>query len=161
MNGPMHICLICNGTGKNSDGKPCGLCSIKWNSTRITCREQLHKLLDTARVVRHDYLKFGEFEKGWDLESDQKEGNLTEVGKPQDLRTILTNIQNQLVSIASRNAEQRAEYHKIAGVLEKHRETKDIAKFITDSYQRLRRSWLLIEETERKVSDKLEALQKS
>jgi len=153
----MHICLICNGKGKDSQGKPCGLCRLKWNSTRITKREDLLNKLDLATVVRHDPLAFGEFERGWDLESDQASANLTEIVKPTvPLNKMLVDMQNKLVSIAARNAEQRAEFHMQAKTLEKYPETKHIAKFITESYQGLRKAWLLIEKTERMVASVLE-----
>lgn len=158
MSGAMHICLICNGTGKERSGKPCRLCSLKWKTNRITKREEINKMLSFSKVVRGNYLDFSDVDCGWDLESNQLNANLIEVGQQLPLKQMLVNVQNQLISIAARNAEQRAEYHKIAGTLEKYRETKDIAKFITDSYQKLRRSWLLIEKTERMIAAKLEAL---
>lgn len=156
--GANHICLICNGTGKDSQKRPCGLCSLKWKSTRITKREDLANFMEPNSFITHDPCSFNGYEKGWDLESNQAEANLFEAGKEKPLPILLKEIQEKLISIAARNAEQRAEFHSIAGVLEKYKETKDIAKFISDSYHGLRKAWLLIEKTERMVAERTENL---
>ena len=150
-----HICLICNGTGKTSNGE-CPLCKLKWSSTRITRREELQDLIGVAKVVKNDPMKFAEFDRGWDLESNQQVSNLSEA---KDMLEVLKETRERLVSIAARNAEQRAEYHGIAGVLEKYPQTKEIGKFITDAYHKLRRSWLIIEKTEEMLSATIAGLE--
>jgi DNA repair ATPase RecN len=74
------------------------------------------------------------------------------------LSQLLKEVQEKLISIAARNAEQRAEFHSIAGILDKYRDTKDIAQFISDSYHGLRKAWLLIEKTERMVALRIDTL---
>lgn len=149
-----HICLICNGSGKTKTGD-CPLCRLKWKSNRITDRDDLLNRIDVATVVKDDPLKFLQFDRGWDLESKDASANLVEAA---DTLTTLKEIRERLISIAARNAEQRAEYHRLAGVLEKYKETKDIAKFITEAYQKLRRAWLIIEKTENMLSARIDQL---
>lgn len=153
-----HICLICNGTGKDYQSRPCGLCSLKWKSTRITKREEILNYATKGLIVGDPTTSMEGFDKGWDLESHQRFANLMEAKKDKPLTTILSEMQEKLISIASRNAEQRAEYHSLAKELERHKETKDIAKFISDAYHGLRKAWLVIEKTERMVAQKIEEL---
>jgi hypothetical protein len=153
-----HHCFVCNNRGRLRDGSQCPLCSLLFKSNPISSARDWASSLDIEDRVVRDPMRFREFDKPWDQSGAVPYTRLREAADAAVLKDLRT-VQQKLVSIAARNAEQRSEYHMQAKTLEKHSETKDLAAFITSGYQALRRAWLLIEKTEGMVSDRISALE--